>query len=160
MIKRGERVMKILVGGKRCVIQSFELDDNIFSIDDRAAMLYLNIGIEFEDGVRYEDFKYYFMSRDIKFSVTREKEDEEIQAFISDNITMIIRKVLLLDSEDNRASKLKLNDMVMIKKSLVIARVTGVYLSQDFYELDNDLERDYLRDELIKWGGEVEELFY
>ena len=69
---------------------------------------------------------------------------------------MIIRKVLLLDSEENRAFKLKLNDMVMIKKSLVISRVTGVYNSQKFYELDNDFERDYLREELIKWGGEVE----
>ena len=148
--------MKMKIGGRRCVIQSFELDDNIFEIEDRAEFVYINMGIEFEVGVIYYDFKYYFMSRDIRFSVTREKKDEEIQTFISENITMIIRKVLLLDSEENRAFKLKLNDMVMIKKSLVISRVTGVYNSQKFYELDNDFERDYLREELIKWGGEVE----
>jgi len=149
--------MYMVVDSKRCVIKSFELDNNIFNIDDRAKKLYLKIGVEFEDAVQYGEFNYFFETKEIKIINLIEEREGVVDDFINNNIITIIRRVMW-DNEDNIASKLFLGDKVMIKNSLTIAEVTGRFDSAEFYyELDNNFEIDYQIDELIKWGNSPQE---
>jgi len=159
-----ERIMNMIIGGKRCVIQSFELDDDIFEIDDRAEFLYINMGVEFESGIIYHDFKYFFETKELR--IGRAIEDERIMyAFIKEHLVTILGRVLFWNSEDNRASRLYLGDRVMVKKSLTLSIVTGIFdKAEPYFELDSDFEVDYSSDELIKWGampkGESESMNY
>ena len=145
--------MKMKIGGRRCVIQSYELDDNIFEIEDRAELIYINMGVEFEEGVIYHDFKYFFETQELR--INRYIEEERVMsAFIKEHLITILGRVLLWDSEDNRASKFHLGDRVMVKGSLTLATVTGKIDTQNpHYELDNDFEKVYRPNELILWGA-------
>ena len=85
--------MYMVVDSKRCVIKSFELDNNIFNIDDRAKKLYLKIGVEFEDTVQYREFNYFFETKEIKIINLIEEREGVVDDFINNNIITIIRRV-------------------------------------------------------------------
>ena len=143
----------MIIGGRRCVIQSFELDDNIFEIEDRAELIYINIGVEFEAGVIYHDFKYFFETKELR--INRYIEEERVMsAFIQEYLVSILGRVLFWDSEDNRVSKFHLGDRVMVKESLTLGTITGKIDTQNLhYELDNNFEKAYCPNELIQWGA-------
>jgi len=144
--------MKLLIGGYQCIIQSYELDDDIYNIEDRAKLLFFNIGVAFEEGMVYHSAKYFFEKKELKFSYSTEELLEKIEAFISNNYKEIIEKILRWDSDYSRGMELKDDDIVLIKETFSISKITGVYMSKDYFEVDNDEESYHHRDELVLWG--------
>jgi len=144
--------MKLLIGGYQCIIQSYELDDDIYNIEDRAKLLFFNIGVAFEEGMVYHSAKYFFEKKELKFSYSTEELLEKIEAFISNNYKEIIEKILRWDSDYSRGMELKDDDIVLIKETFSISKITGVYMSKDYFEVDNDEDSYHHRDELVLWG--------
>lgn len=123
--------MKLLVENRRCIIQAYELDDDTYNIDDRA--------------------RYVFDRKELIFPNFKVESSENIELFIRQSFKEIIGKVLAWDSDYTRSMKIKDNDIVLIKKTFLIATVTGVYMSKDYFEVDNN-EENYHRDELVLWS--------
>jgi hypothetical protein len=149
--------MKLLLDNRRCVIQAYELDDDTYNIDDRASMLYFHIGIEFEEGMVYQGVKYFFDKKEIRFSYSTEEMNDRIELFINQHIHELIGAILGWGSEYSKCLELKVDDIVLVKKTFSLAKLTGVYMSKNYFELDYDIEVDYARDELVKWVGLVKE---
>jgi hypothetical protein len=150
--------MKMLIDNRRCVIQAYELDDITYSIEDRVSRLYFHIGVEFEESMVYQEVRYYFDKKELVFSDSQELLSENIELFIDQHYKEIIEKILAWDSDYSRSLELKDNDIVLIKKTFVIATITGVYMSKDYFEVDHDEESYHHRDELVLWdrGGRKE----
>ena len=144
--------MKIFVDGYHCIVQAYELDDDIFHIEDRAKLLYFNIGVAFEDEMVYQGIKYFFENKELRFSYSKLPLVEQIELFIVKNHKEIISKILGWDSDYSKGMELKDNDTVIIKESFSIATVTGIYMSKDYFEVDNDEESYHQRDELVFWA--------
>ena len=124
--------MKLLVENRRCIIQAYELDDDTYNIDDRA--------------------RYVFDRKELIFPNFKVESSENIELFIRQSFKEIIGKVLAWDSDYTRSMKIKDNDIVLIKKTFLIATVTGVYMSKDYFEVDNNEESYHHRDELVLWS--------
>jgi len=144
--------MKILLGNRRCIVQSYTLDDGVHGIEDRAFMLYFRIGVEFEEGVIYQEVRYFFDKAELVFADLKELLSEKMELFIRQHYKVIIEKVLAWDSDYARSIEIKENDIVLIKKTFVISTVTGVYMSRDYFEVDHDEESYHHRDELVLWA--------
>ena len=124
--------MKLLVENRRCIIQAYELDDDTYNIDDRA--------------------RYVFDRKELIFPNFKVESSENIELFIRQSFKEIIGKVLAWDSDYTRSMEIKDNDIVLIKKTFLIATVTGVYMSKDYFEVDNNEESYHHRDELVLWS--------
>ena len=144
--------MKMLIDNRRCVIQAYELGDFTYGFDDRVSMLYFRIGVEFEEGMVFQGVKYYFDKKALVFSDVGELLSENIELFINQHYKEIIEKVLAWDSDYSRSMEIKDNDIVLIKSTFAIATITGVYLSKNHFEVDNDEESYHHRDELVLWS--------
>ena len=117
--------MKLLVANRRCIIQAYELDNDTFNIDDRVRMLYFHIGVEFEEGMIYQEVRYFFDRKELIFSNSKEGSSENIELFIRQSFKEIIGKVLAWDSDYTRSMKIKDNDIVLIKKLFLLLLLQG-----------------------------------
>ena len=149
-------MMRLFIDGCPCIIQAYELDDDIYHIEDRAKLLFFNIGVAFEEGMVYHAVKYFFENKALKFSYSTEELLDKIEAFIIQNHKEIIEKILGWESDYSRSLEIKDNDIVLIKESFSIATITGVYMSKDYFEVDNDEESYHHRDELVLWARDRE----
>ena len=148
--------MKMLLGNRRCIIQSYVLDDISNGFEDRAFMLYFRIGVEFEEGMVYQGVRYLFDKEALVFCEALLSEN--IELFIRQHYKEVIEKLLAWDSDYSRGLEIKDNDIVLIKSTFVIATITGVYMSKDYFEVNHDEESYHHRDELVLWarGGRKE----
>ena len=144
--------MKMLIDNRRCVIQAYELGDFTYGFDDRVSMLYFRIAVEFEEGVVYQGVKYFFDKEELVFCDSTEGLAKNMELFINQHYKEIIVKVLAWDSDYIRFMEIRDNDIVLIKRTFVIATITGVYLSKNHFEVDNDEESYHHRDELVLWA--------
>ena len=143
--------MKMLLGKRRCVIQAYELDDISYGLDDRASKLYFHIAVEFEEGMVYQEVRYFFDKKELVFSDSKGLLSENIELFIKQHYKAIIEKVLAWDSNYSRNMEVRDNDIVLIKKTFAISTITGLYMSNDYFEVDHDEESYHHRDELVLW---------
>ena len=150
--------MKMLIDNRRCVIQAYELGDFTYGFDDRVSMLYFRIAVEFEEGVVYQGVKYFFDKEELVFCDSIVVVTKNMELFIKQHYKEIIEKVLAWDSDYSRSIEIKDNDIVLIKRTFVIATITGVYMSKDYFEVNYDEESYHHRDELVLWarGGRKE----
>jgi len=134
--------MRLFIDGCPCIIQAYEFED-------RAKLLFFNIGVAFDEGMVYHAVKYFFENKALNLSYSTEELLDKIEAFITQNHKEIIEKMLGWDSEYSKSLDIKEGDMVLIKESFFLVRITGVYMSMDYFEVNNDEESYYHRDELV-----------
>jgi len=144
--------MKMLIDGRICSIQAYELGDFTCGFEDRVLMLYFRIGVEFEESMVYQEVRYFFDKEELVFSDCEAFLSENIELFIRQHYKEVIEKLLAWDSDYSRGLEIKKNDIVLIKSTFVIATITGVYMSKDCFEVDHDEESYHHRDELVLWA--------
>ena len=144
--------MKMLLDNRRCVLQAYELGNFTYGLDDRASVLYFRIAVEFKEGVVYQGVKYFFDKEELVFCDSTEGLAKNMELFINQHYKEIIVKVLAWDSDYIRFMEIRDNDIVLIKRTFVIATITGVYLSKNHFEVDNNEESYHHRDELVLWS--------